>query len=519
MRFFYATLFALILALPFVARWMLVAPERAPASSERSARLVILTPHNGDIRREYARAFDAWHRNHYGQPVTLDYHVPGGTNDMVRLLSATYAEYRDASGKLPQNFSTDLGLHLVWGGGDYTFYHDLQPLGILQPMLLPNGLLRQAFPQDALAGVRLYDSTKDSHGDPTPQWVGVALSSFGIVYNSQLYQALSLPYPKTWFDLTDPRLFQLVALADPGHSGSAAVSYMMVLQRAMADGEQELFEIHPELRKLPPAELNKRADYRAAIADGWRRGMGQLLLVAANARYFADSSEVPPTDVSRGEAAAGMSIDFYARVTEGIVGSERAHFISPRAATAITPDSVAILRGVSGEQLALATHFVEFLLSPEGQRLWILKPGEPGGPVERSPRRMPIRRDVYADQSGWADHFNPFEEAGNFNQRGAWMALMADTRPIWQAAWIDSRDMLVSTYRRILAEPDETLRRRLLGQLAQVPVTMQDVEHRRTERLRIEQSHGDLDAWAARDRLEWGNRFRRHYADIAAQAH
>ncbi|HXE54164.1 MAG TPA: hypothetical protein VN541_14170, partial [Tepidisphaeraceae bacterium] len=328
MRYIYSILFALILAAPFAARWVIVAPDRTATSDANAARLVILTPHNGDIRREFARAFDLWHRSRYGRAVTIDFRVPGGTTDMVHLLTALYAGYRDASGKLPQSFSANLGLQLAWGGGDYTYYHELQPLGILEPMHLPRELLRQAFPKDTLAGVRLYDGTKDASGNPTPQWVGVVLSSFGIVYNSQLYQTLSLPYPKSWFDLADPKLFQLVTLADPGHSGSAAVCYMMVLQRAMADGEEHFFAARPKLRKLPSAELNKRADYRKAIADGWRRGMGQLLLVAANARYFSDSSEVPPTDVSRGEAAAGMSIDFYARVTEGIVGSDRAHFIS-----------------------------------------------------------------------------------------------------------------------------------------------------------------------------------------------
>src|SRR5205085_10575362 len=118
------------------------------------------------------------------------------------------------------------------------------------------------------------------------------------------------------------------------------------------------------------------------------------------------------------------------------VGPDRIVYVAPLGATAITPDPVAILKGTSGPKLELSLHFIEFLLSREGQRLWILKPHVPGGPVERSLRRMPVRRDVYEDQRDWADHINPFDEARGFNQRGAWMALFSDSRPIWVAAWI-----------------------------------------------------------------------------------
>jgi len=286
----------------------------------------------------------------------------------------------------------------------------------------------------------------------------------------------------------------------------------------MADAEQQLFEQDPALEKLNRKELNRRPDYREAIARGWRRGMGQLLLIGANARYFSDSSEVPPTDVARGEAAAGVSIDFYARVTEGTVGPERARFVSPRSATAITPDPVAILQGVTGERLTLATHLVEFLLTPEAQRLWILEPGEPGGPIERSPRRMPIRRDVYADQTAWADHFNPFEEAGNFNQRGEWMSLMSEIIPIWDAAWIDSREGLIGAYQTILRVTDNAKREQLLRALANVPVTMQEVDDQRATRAQLKQRGADVDEWNAQQRIMWGKRFREHYAKVAAEA-
>ncbi|HSZ56378.1 MAG TPA: extracellular solute-binding protein [Tepidisphaeraceae bacterium] len=501
MRLAYPILFALLLGLPFVLRHFQTDGTDAERPQGDALKLVVVTPHNGDIRGEFATAFDRWYRQHYRASVVIDYHVPGGTSDMIRLLA-----------------NKPTGLDVAWGGGDYTFYHDLQPKGILQPMHLDPPLMRAAFPHDALAGVRLYDPTKDSAGNPTPQWVGACLSSFGITYNPQLYQALELSPPQTWADLTNPKLFRLIALADPAHSGSASVAYMMVIQRAMADAEEELFSRRPELKKLPRPELARRAEYRDAISAGWKRGMGELVLIAANARYFTDSSEIVPTDVGRGEAAAGMSIDFYARVTEETVGADRSQFVLPRAATAITPDAVAILSGTSGRQLELATRFVEFLLSREGQLLWILRPGEPGGPIRRSPRRMPVRADVYANQTGWADHGNPFIESGGFNQRGQWMGLMSDTSPIWIAAWIDSRDALTDACVAILSVKDPTRCAALFAVLADVPVTMQDVERRQAERTALEQSHGDANLWNARQRILWSDRFRKHYFEVAAEA-
>jgi len=198
------------------------------------------------------------------------------------------------------------------------------------------------------------------------------------------------------------------------------------------------------------------------------------------------------------------------------VGPNRCRFISPIAATAITPDPVGILHGVKGQQYELALHFVEFLLSPQGQRLWILKPGYPDGPRFRALRRPPIRRDVYGDRTGWADDVNPFEEAGGFNQRGEWMSTFTDTRMIWAAAWVDGRDSLQKAYRRILMIKDIKRRDALLAELADLPITLSDVQELP---LRMErEAGGNLDEWRARVRLEWANRFRKHYKQMFDKA-
>src|SRR5690606_26146897 len=180
-------------------------------------------------------------------------------------------------------------------------------------------LIADAFPEPTLAGVKLREITREEDGNLLPPaWVGACLSSFGIVYNPDVYASLGLAPPGGWDDLTDPRLADLVAPAAPTRAGSAAVAYMMVLQRAMADAEEAIFAEHPALREMPAKERSADPRYAAAIADGWRRGMGQLLLIAANARYFTDSANLVPRDVSTGDAAAGMAIDFYGRTFEEI---------------------------------------------------------------------------------------------------------------------------------------------------------------------------------------------------------
>src|SRR5690349_2390943 len=111
MRYVYLILFALVLGLPFAVRRATVHETTVSTRNGTGVdRLIVVTVHNGDIRREFARAFDRWSRDHYGQGVDLDYRVPGGTSDMVRFLRGQPGD-----------------IDVVWGGGDYTFYHDLEP--------------------------------------------------------------------------------------------------------------------------------------------------------------------------------------------------------------------------------------------------------------------------------------------------------------------------------------------------------------------------------------------------------
>ncbi|MEY4545466.1 MAG: hypothetical protein RL685_1661 [Pseudomonadota bacterium] len=503
----YVAAFLSVLVAPFVLHVMFADRQQRPLRTGEVLELRIMTPNNQDIRHVFERAFADWHRERFGRAVALTYLSPGsGTNDIVRLLRDLYGRYRDKDGQLLPEEQVEPGIDIVWGGGDYTFERDFKPF--LKPLALPPGLLAEVFPSVDLAGVALLDPA--ARGGVAPRWVGVVLSSFGLIYAPEFYERLQLPAPESWNDLARPELKGLLALADPTRSGSAAVAYMMVLQRAMESAEHSWLGAHPELGKEVRPEHEQLASYREAMSGGWKEGMGTLLLMAANARYFGDSGSRPCVDVGDAEAAAGVAIDFYARVFQEQIGKRRITYYAPRGATAITPDPIGILYGTRGERELLANRFVEFLLSPEGQRLWNLDAGQ-SPYVPRSLRRMPVRRDVYADRTGWADDENPFETAQGFNLRQRWMRQLGRLVPIWAAAWIDGKPDLDRAYAAVLAVREPARRERLRQRLAALPIELTELSApgvppggaREDARLRV-----------ARERMDWSARFRAHYQQV-----
>src|SRR5687768_11554313 len=170
-RYVFILLFLVALATPFVLRRAVTRGAPSTPAARDAARLVVITPHNQDIRREFARAFSDWHAARHGRPVVVEYRVPGGTNDIRRQLEHHYRGYQRAGREPVAEFD------VAWGGGDYFYSVDLQPadLQILQPLDLDPRFLAEVFPQPTLAGVALYDPPKPAPagGKPAgPKWVG-----------------------------------------------------------------------------------------------------------------------------------------------------------------------------------------------------------------------------------------------------------------------------------------------------------------------------------------------------------
>jgi ABC-type Fe3+ transport system substrate-binding protein len=388
-----------------------------PRESARSAdyrpedRLVVVTPHVETIRYELERGFQQWMQERHGRRVVIDWRIPGGTSDIIKVLKSEYTaafenewtrggnevaamqEFADAKSESParQAFlrsSVGVGIDLMLGGGPID-YNGLRKQGfIVSRDEAGHGpeAVRKAHPEwftDAvipakLAGQELYE--------PGLAWVGTCLSAFGICWNEERREALGIPGPPaTWSDLASPAWRNQIALADPTKSGTVAAMFEVILQiemqRAAAEAGQD------EARRA------------AAVAEGWQRGLRLIQRIAANSRYWTDSSTKIPLDVADGEAVAGICVDFYGRNfverLERTNGVSRLRFVAPPGETTVSPQPVAMLRGAPHAELA--TRFIEYLLTPEAQRLWGWKAGVPGGPEKMALRNMPIRKDYYVE--------------------------------------------------------------------------------------------------------------------------
>ena len=405
-----------------------------PVASSADQKLVIITPHNEQIRFEFGQAFNRWRQVEGRAPIFFDWRSPGGTSDLRKaVLSQLEASYRRAhhENRPPE----PIGYDLFFGGGDYD--HDLLATGIsieldgrrvtipaTDPIDIPAKVLAEVYPDPAIGGRLLYREDL--------RWVGVALSSFGIVYNRQVIEMLGVGEPQTWSDLQDGCYRNWLALADPGHSSSIAVTYNTILRR-----------------------------------HGWKEGWNILRRIFANARYFAVNSAKVPVDVSQGEAAAGMCIDFYGRFQAGAIGSEaRVGYVDPRHMTATNSDPISIVHMAPHRDLA--NEFVLWLLSAQAQHLWQAGRGTEHGPIRYELRRMPVRRDLYDSPSeDWVDQVNPFEIASPFPP--AMPDFYRAVRTVSQAMAIDVHDDLVAAWRAIQNQPQGQLRQQMVERFHRMP--------------------------------------------------
>jgi ABC-type Fe3+ transport system substrate-binding protein len=425
----------LIVAVPFLLK------PKEDLLARADETLVLVSPHNEAVRHEFTVAFMRHYKEKTGRSIRLDWRTPGGTSEIARYLAGEYlASFenvwkksgrrwdsqvaaafdsakvvlnedptKDSPEQAARRFflesETGIGIDVFFGGGAYDF--EIQSAA---GRLVPSDVIRNHpawFSEDSIpqtvSGEVFYDAQA--------RWIGACLSSFGICYNSDSLRRLGFEeLPASWEDLTNPVFFRQVALADPTKSGSAAKAFEMVIQQQM----QELVQ-------------GAGSDGDEVLARGWTRGLQIIQAASANARYFTDAASKIPLDVSLGDAAIGMCIDFYGRFQSEAVQvgdkSSRLQYFTPAGGSSVGVDPIGILRGAPNR--AAAEEFLAFVLSLEGQKLWNFKVGTPGGPEKYALRRLPIRKELYAPEFAAFrsdPEVQPYEEAKLFTYHPKWTA-------------------------------------------------------------------------------------------------
>ncbi len=434
-----------ILGVPLGVR--LTRSEPVPPVNAR--RLVVITPHVPQIRREFGQAFARWHQRKFGEPVIVDWRSPGaGTTEIIKILAAQYtAAAKDgrfdfSDPKNPKAAPGTIAFDMMFGGGSFdhnrlktevklrlpdpsgTKDTDGKPklvdfaLPISAPACFSQAQLDDWFGENQIGAERLYD--------PDQFWLGTALSGFGIVYNRDSFKRLGLDEPLGFQDLTSPLLQGELILADPRQSGSVTTAIDSILNAelwntARREGwEAELdASFLLERKDRTPWEKSLSSEHMASVEHAFTRAWRTLREICANSRAYTAAATRPPIDVSAGEGAAGLAIDFYGRgqaqavLAPGqSVKQSRVWYVDPQGAAYIDADPASILRG--GPEPQLAKRFLEFTLSDEGQALWnfptprtrkntpdafpdapLDEDRRPMGPEYYELRRLPIKRSMY----------------------------------------------------------------------------------------------------------------------------
>ena len=292
-----------------------------PALSLAQDELIIISPHPEGIETEFGKNFEKWYEAQTGRTVKTDWRDVGGTSSNYRFIESEFKRVPDG-----------IGIDIFFGGGTDNYLR-LSNNGWLHAYKLPEAQLEQMM--QSFQGIPLYDAEH--------QWYGAALSSFGIMYNEELRELLKLPKATAWEDLGNLELLGKIGAADPRESGSAHMVYEIILQTL-----------------------------------GWEEGFALLTKLGGNVRGFSAGANVIPTDVVAGQVIYGLAIDFYAYGQIAVVGADKIKYVVPADGAVVTADPIAILKGAPN--LPVAQKFLEFVLSENAQKLWMLRDTDREGP-------------------------------------------------------------------------------------------------------------------------------------------
>ncbi len=286
----------------------------AESAPQPIAELVVLTPHNAEIRYAFAAGFSRWYFERFQQSVHVKWVYRGTPQCVDYVIEAANAGPRDRSVERPDVF---------FGGG------------ILDHTTVKEAGVSRAVEMAGIAAELPAEVNGLPTRDPGGYWYATGLSSFGILYNEAALDARGIAPPTTWADLADPRFFGWVAVADPNASGSHRQCLALIMEH-----------------------------------EGLPGGWSTVTRILGNTRALSPRSGMALDLVQYGQALATFCVNFdgAARVEES---GGRLAYVDPPDATALTPDLISAL--TTGAEPDLAEAFITFVLSPQGQELWALE--------------------------------------------------------------------------------------------------------------------------------------------------
>ena len=389
-----------------------------PAVLFAQDELIIISPHPEGIETEFGNNFEKWYEEQTGRTVKTDWRDVGGTSSNYRFIESEFK-------RVPDGISVD-----IFFGGGTDNYLRLSNNGWLNAYKLPEVQLAQM--TQSFQGIPLYDAEH--------QWYGAALSSFGIMHNEELREMLSLPKVKTWRDLGDVALLGKIGAADPRESGSAHMVYEIILQTL-----------------------------------GWNEGFALLTKLGGNVRGFSAGANAIPTDVVAGQVIYGLAIDFYAYGQIAVVGADKIQYVVPADGAVVTADPIAILKGAPN--LSVAQKFLEFVLSEDAQKLWMLRDTDSEGPKWKGGlNRASVLPALYDKLGERCIVPNPFAMEGtpfqyNSDKGGTRWNIVND---LFGVLIIDSHKDLVNAWKAIRKCKDPAKREAAIAALTKMPITEEE---------------------------------------------
>lgn len=386
-----------------------------PALSPAQDDLIIISPHHEGIETEFGKNFEDWYHKQTGRTVKTDWRDVGGTSSNYRFIESEFKRVPDG-----------IGIDIFFGGGTDNYLR-LSNMGWLHAYKLPGTQLEQMM--QSFQGIPLYDAEH--------RWYGAALSSFGIMYNEELRGLLQLPKVSTWQDLGNLELIGRIGAADPRESGSAHMVYEIILQTL-----------------------------------GWEEGFALLTKIGGNVRGFSAGANVIPTDVVAGQVIYGLAIDFYAYGQIAVVGADKIKYVVPADGAVVTADPIAILKGAPNT--SVAEKFLEFVLSEDAQKLWMLRDTDAEGPEWKGGlNRASVLPALYDKLGERCIVPNPFAMEGSpfqydSDKGGTRWNIVND---LFGILIIDSHKDLVNAWKTIQKSKDPAKRDAAIAVLTKMPIT------------------------------------------------